>query len=291
MRGIVRRTFALVAIAIGIALPDSRLIGDEPPTRILPPDTVQWSAPMNHGGVRGSSPHVDTGRFQLAGADSSMEGTTVLLPVETLRTYYGRYLAATDCSVTYANLWFSYKFHIGQAAPMLDAMYRSSGNPGNGIHFKRLTDDVSVKNLPDDRNLVIVPVGTSLRFVFFGRGGQLDERSSIEVVQLTGDDTAGSPRRARITVRTATTPREFATGGKPAKPEVAVGDTIPLAMSCQLAVKKIVPPDEKRAILGWVEFDPTPRGQESAICKHFASPNSLERRRGDRSGLREADGR
>jgi hypothetical protein len=162
--------------------------------------------------------------------------------------------------------WIRYTFtaaqvlanRIGQAAPMLDAVYRAAGSPGNGIDFKRVADNDVVKELTDDRNLIVVPVGTSVRFVFHHSGGPLDDTSAIEVLSVTGSGAKCDPRRARVSVQNSAPAHGLTAGNNHATLEFPVGGVLPLVLNCQLAVKKIVPPNEKRKILGWVEFSPDP---------------------------------
>jgi hypothetical protein len=267
MRTQPHRYVAALIAALGIALPHSRAGAAEPASSIAPPDRIHWDCPHGHaiGGARVATFQPEgLGRFELSDLDSALHAD------------YDRYLATADGTTLYSELRFSYISRVGQTVPMLDAIYTvGESGPGNAINLTRVTDKDFVKDPTDDRNLVIVPVGTSVRFVFYHDGQQLNDTSTIDVVRVAGDGTKGGVRRAQVSAKNSTPPRDLLAPNNRMRSELAVGDVVPLVLNCQLTVKKIVPPDEQRKILGWVEFDPIPAGQGSTVCKYlFGRPFS-----------------
>jgi hypothetical protein len=204
------------------------------------------------------------GRFMLLHFDHVLKetgGKTHRIGV--LKADYGIDITTTDGEKLAAGLRLDYRFEAGDSMPMLDQMYQAVPTNHFAAELKRVTDDDLVKNLPKDRSLIVLPVGSSLELQI---GVHPPDSSIIDVAKIAGGDAPASPRRVRVAVNNVTRAGLHARSD-PNTYDAAVGDVLPLVMECQLTVKKIVPPDEKHKILGWVEFSPNPPKKDEKADK------------------------
>jgi hypothetical protein len=268
-----RLIVASLAVCISAAWP-CRVFADSPDAagnprsdpRYDPPDNVFWHCEIPHGGPSIPPERQSAGRWLL----TYLRIHDNTQPVAgTLTAGYGRYLPATDGSKPHAGLSLSFELMTGETLPIFGAMYRVTElKEGNDIRFKRVTDKDFVKNLTDDRGLIIIPVGAGVRYLFYEAGRQLRDTCIVDVKSVTPDTANGGKPSAKVYVEDRVNSNRGHGLATPVKKDfsVIVGDILPLVMGCQLTVTKIVPTDEKRKILGWVEFSPDPPKQKEAAA-------------------------
>jgi hypothetical protein len=149
-----------------------------------------------------------------------------------------------------------YGLSIGQLAPLPNALYKVVGlDPvRNEIKLERVKDAEVPKDIAIDRSSVAVPANTELMLP----ANAYDAGSTVELKAIKIGKGQGQKINAAVEVSNTfpkkDSPRESITEVK--RFDLAVGDEINLVHGYRFTVRKIVPPDEKRKIIGWVEFTP-----------------------------------
>jgi hypothetical protein len=258
--------FAVLLLAI-VSLPSRSMCRDimdeedSPETNNKPPDSVYWQCEVPHGGPAIPPDRILAGRHSLTYLRIDDTKTP---EVGTLSTSFDRRFVAGGGAHEHAAVCFSYRLTVGDVLPMLDAMYKVIElRVENSVRLKRVTDKEFVKNLADDRNLIVIPVGTRASFLFLHNSSERPVDAIVGVDKIAVANRKPEAPKARLSV--------YLDPGTPHAPapvlktiDASVGTVVDLVKGCQLTVKKIVPPDEKHKILGWVEFSPNPPKQKQA---------------------------
>ena len=244
---------ALTALSVPAAAaePDLSKYGFSDP-KGPPPTSVDWFCDVSNGAIPPTQ--MNAGRWRLVNLNVNEDKHPF---VGTLHTSYSRYISAGDGSRPHVNFNFSFELKAGESLPIFDALYRVvEVKPGNYMRLKKVTDEKLARDITSDRSLIVVPVGSGIHFVFYQDGQRFGDTSIVRVSAVVVGDRAGADR-ARSHTRTRRRAIRL-TGATTPSTQRSAGDAVPLVRGCQLTVKKIVPPDEKDHILGWVEFSPDP---------------------------------
>jgi hypothetical protein len=151
---------------------------------------------------------------------------------------------------------FDFTLEPEQVVSMLGGVYTVADISGNPIRVKlvRVVDAELLKEIGLVPDSVVVPLGKGVGFRF-DVGSEHSDSNTITVKTIAAAGPNGRPPEARILL-------EYSGGSYQPRPAVdatiAVGDVLRLLRGTRLTVRRIVPPDEKRKIVGWVELSPNP---------------------------------
>jgi hypothetical protein len=136
---------------------------------------------------------------------------------------------------------------------MLGALYYVADVSINPTRIKliRVTDRELLREIGVENESITTQLGSE--FGFSSMSGDYHS-NRMGVKAITAGVSNGKPAEARITFRRPEDSTSSSERTMVAKP----GDVVDVSERCQLIVVKIVPPDDKRKIVGWVEFAPKP---------------------------------
>jgi hypothetical protein len=161
---------------------------------------------------------------------------------------------------------FDYTLPKGSVVPMLGAVYTvtDASSDGDRAKLDRVADAELLKEIGVDPDSTAVPLGMPVYFAF-GIGKGNPDHAAITVKRIAAP-AAGKPAEAHITLEYSGTSYLRPPGLEEAV--VTVGDDVRLPRGVKLEVRRIVPPDEKRKIVGWVELSPKPSDKPGKWVGH-----------------------
>ena len=257
-----------------------------PPLRIavgkLPADELLFETNVGVANVRRISavPELDNdARLSVKGSDSRR---VVDLHFSVTRELSDACDSSIDFYLYYRNLV------EGQRVALLGAAYEVSelsqnalisrqSRPGeppvmvangfNILKFRRITDPTLLKDIGSGEKSIIVPIGGSCWFQLSENGRVRSEQAAVDVTKIAAAKSTGRKALASIHLQHLGKPtdRLYITTSDKSDLDIAEGDTVQLVRDYKFKVRKIVPPDKKRKIVGWIEFTPVyPYGVEDA---------------------------
>lgn len=158
-----------------------------------------------------------------------------------------------DVSVgeTYRNM------KIGQVVPMLGAIYRvvNISAPPNTLELERVTDPTLLREVGVAAgNVAVVPdnsFGLRSGPIFSGSSG-----GGVTISKVTPPANEKAALTAVASVHSLVKFKPTESWDRKREQELMVGDIVPIVENYELVVEKIVPRDDDRHIVGWVEFRP-----------------------------------
>lgn len=255
-----RLSLCAICVVILVAFFDcSRAFGqlrrDAPDGETSKPDTIEFRA---HKADDLPSDNATFGPYEFSGLRVDVDsrdavtirslGISLIAPIKSAD---GRHEAFVHSSLSGAS--------SGDVVPLINGIYiiKELNELANKITLARLVDEKLLAEVATSPDGIAVPIGHAVHVSVKGTS----QDSSIAVIRINGHSTERRNALARVESHNHILIRPGLGEDRRSVRDLAVGDSVQLVDGFELVVRRIVPRDEKRKIVGWVEFTP-PRAAE-----------------------------